>query len=368
MPTTGPVPSIASHQLVVLLTDVGLLLILAFLLGRLAMRLKMPAIVGELCAGVLVGPSVLAHLSPTASAWLLPHSPAQMHLLDAVAEIGLLLLVGITGIQIDLGLIRRRSGTAAITGISGLVIPLAAGFGLALLLPTSLIGGHSSRDTFALFIGVAIGRQRAPGDRQDADRPAPAAPRHRPAHPLRGDRRRHRSAGSCWPWCPPLAAGKLAATGVGRLLGGLAVVILVAVVSRPLVRAGLRAHGGPARAGAADRGAGHPDHPGRGRDPGARPRGGVRRVHRRHRDQQLRRGGAGPAGAPAGDGAVGAGPAVLRHRRAADEPDRAGPAVGAAGRPGRAGGGHRGQVRRRLRRGPAEPPRALARRWPWAPG
>lgn len=239
MPATGPIPSLASHQVVVLLSEVGLLLLLAYLLGRLAMRVKMPAIVGELCAGVLVGPSVLAHLSPSASAWLLPHDPAQIHLLDAVAQIGLLLLVGITGIQVDLSLIRRRAGTAAITGISGLVIPLAAGFGLALLLPASLVGGHSSRHTFALFIGVAIGVSALPVI----------------AKTLTDLRLLHRDIGQLilcavtvddtlgWVLLAvvsALAAGHLAATGVGRLLGELALVILVAVLSRPLVRAALR--------------------------------------------------------------------------------------------------------------------------------
>ena len=68
MPATPPVSPIASHQLVVFLLQVGLLLLLACLLGRLALRLKMPAIVGELCAGVLAGPSVLTHLAPSVSA------------------------------------------------------------------------------------------------------------------------------------------------------------------------------------------------------------------------------------------------------------------------------------------------------------
>lgn len=240
MPATGPIPSLASHQVVVLLSEVGLLLLLAFLLGRLAMRLKMPAIVGELCAGVLVGPSVLAHLSPSASAWLLPRDPAQIHLLDAVAQIGLLLLVGITGIQIDLTLIRRRAGTATITGISGLVIPLAAGIGLGLLLPASLIAGHSSRTTFALFVGVAVGVSALPVI----------------AKTLTDLRLLHRDIGQLilcavsvddtigWLLLgvvSAMAAGDLAASGVGRLLGGLAVVIVAAVVSRPVVRAGLRA-------------------------------------------------------------------------------------------------------------------------------
>jgi Kef-type K+ transport system membrane component KefB len=240
VPAARPVPPIASHSLVVLLCEIGLLLILAFLLGRLATRLRMPAIVGELCAGVLAGPSVLAHLSPSASAWLLPHDPAQIHLLDAVAQVGLLLLVGITGIQIDLGLIRRRAGTAVVTGISGLLIPLAAGFGLALLLPASLIAAHASRTTFALFIGVAVGVSALPVM----------------AKTLTDLRLLHRDIGQLilcavtvddtlgWvllALVSALAAGQLAATGVGRLLGGLALVIVVAVACRPLMRAGLRA-------------------------------------------------------------------------------------------------------------------------------
>lgn len=240
MPATGPVPSIASHQLVVLLSEIGLLLILAFALGRLAMKLKMPAIVGELCAGVLAGPSVLAHLAPSASTWLLPRNAGQIHLLDAVAQIGLVLLVGITGIQLDLRLIRRRAGTAAITGISGLVIPLAAGIGLALLLPATLIPAHASRTTFALFIGVAVGVSAIPVI----------------AKTLSDLRLLHRDIGQlilcavsvddALGWMllavvSALAAGSLAAAGVARLLGGLALVIVVAVVCRPLVRAGLRA-------------------------------------------------------------------------------------------------------------------------------
>lgn len=240
MPATGPVPSIASHQLLVLLCEVGLLLILAFALGRLATRLKMPAIVGELCAGVLVGPSVLAHLAPAVSAWLLPPDPAQIHLLDAVAQVGLLLLVGITGIQVDLQLIRRRAGSAATTGIVGLVIPLAAGIGVALLLPASLIPAHASRTTFALFVGVAVGVSAMPVI----------------AKTLTDLRLLHRDIGQLilcavtvddtLGWLllaivSAMAAGQLAATGVGRLLGGLALVIAVAIVSRPVVHAGLQA-------------------------------------------------------------------------------------------------------------------------------
>ena len=81
-----PVAPIGAHPMLVLLLQLGLLLTLATLLGRLATRLRMPPIVGELAAGVLVGPSLLGNLAPAVSGWLLPRNAEQVHLLDAVGQ------------------------------------------------------------------------------------------------------------------------------------------------------------------------------------------------------------------------------------------------------------------------------------------
>ena len=152
--TASPVAPLASHDVLVLLLQLSTLLGLALLLGRLAVRLRMPALVGELAAGVLLGPSLLAHLAPGLSAWLLPHDPVQQHLLDAVGLLGVLLLVGITGMHIDLDLVRRQGVTAAWVSAGGLLVPLAAGVGIGFLLPTSVAG--SDRPVFAMFLGVAL--------------------------------------------------------------------------------------------------------------------------------------------------------------------------------------------------------------------
>src|SRR5260370_18823958 len=104
----APVAPIGAHQLLVFLLQVGSLLLLALLLGRLAAKAGMPAIVGELCAGVLFGPSVFAHVSPAFYHCLLPHDPAQFHLLDAAGPLAVLLLVGLTGLYMDLALVRRQ--------------------------------------------------------------------------------------------------------------------------------------------------------------------------------------------------------------------------------------------------------------------
>ena len=151
-----PIPPIGAHPLLLLLLQVAVLLGAALLLGRLAVRLRMPAVVGELAAGVLLGPSLLGHLAPGLSGWLLPHDAGQMHLLDAIGQLGVLLLVAVTGMHIDLTTVRRQGARSAAVSAGGLVVPLVLGFGVAFLLPVTMLGEHADRSVFALFLGVAM--------------------------------------------------------------------------------------------------------------------------------------------------------------------------------------------------------------------
>ncbi|MGW4940897.1 cation:proton antiporter [Actinoplanes sp. NPDC004185] len=153
MPIIAPIPA---HSLLLLLLQVGLLLLLAVVLGRLAMRLRMPALVGELTAGLLIGPTVLGNSAPDLSRWLFPAGGEQFHLLDSVGSFGVLLLVGVTGIELDLGMVRRQGLTAARISAFGLVIPLSLGIATGFLVPRSLLSGGTQPTVFALFLGTAM--------------------------------------------------------------------------------------------------------------------------------------------------------------------------------------------------------------------
>jgi Kef-type K+ transport system membrane component KefB len=151
-----PVAPIAAHPLLIFLLQIGTLGLMALALGRLAVRIGLPPVVGELCAGVLLGPSLLGTLAPHFSGWLLPHQSEQTHLLDAVGQIGVLLLVGITGTEMDFKLVKRRGTTAVRISLAGLIIPFGLGIGAGFVLPATLHSGHHGTTVFALFLGVAM--------------------------------------------------------------------------------------------------------------------------------------------------------------------------------------------------------------------
>jgi Kef-type K+ transport system membrane component KefB len=150
------VPPLGGGELEVFLLQIGVLLILALVLGQLAVRFRMPAIVGELAAGVLLGPTVFGHLAPAASNWLLPPSTEQFHVLDGAGQLGAVLLVGMTGVLLDLKLVRRRAGTVAAVSLPGLILPLGLGIAAGYLIPSAFLATGQGRGVFAFFIGVAM--------------------------------------------------------------------------------------------------------------------------------------------------------------------------------------------------------------------
>jgi Kef-type K+ transport system membrane component KefB len=147
----APVAPLPAEELLAFLLQAGALLGTAVILGRLAQRVGLPAIVGELCAGVLLGPSVVGALG----VWDGP-SVGQLHLLDAAGMFGVLLLVGCSGTELDLRLVRKRGATAAKISAGGLLVPLVLGVSAGFVIPLSLLSGGADRTVTALFLGVAM--------------------------------------------------------------------------------------------------------------------------------------------------------------------------------------------------------------------
>jgi Kef-type K+ transport system membrane component KefB len=150
----NPIPPLPGPVLLVFLVQVAVLLGLAVVLGRLAVRLGLPQVIGELCAGLLLGPSLLGHVAPSVSGWLFP--ARQFNMIDGLGQVGMLLLVGVTGMYLDVGLLRRQGLRAGVVSAFSLVIPLGLGIAIGFALPAAVLPASGNRTVFALFLGVAL--------------------------------------------------------------------------------------------------------------------------------------------------------------------------------------------------------------------
>src|ERR1019366_748549 len=95
------------HDTLVFLLSLAALLASARLLGEVARWLGMPLVVGEIAAGILLGPTVMGRAAPGARAWLFPSGPPQA-MIGGYTTVAVVLLLVAIGVEVDLGLLRRR--------------------------------------------------------------------------------------------------------------------------------------------------------------------------------------------------------------------------------------------------------------------
>jgi len=144
------------HELLVFWTQLLVLVAAARFCGALMRRLNLPSVIGQLGAGVILGPSIFGRLWPEGFDWFLPEHEISSGALFAVSWLGVAFLLVTAGFETDLGLIRRLGRAAAlVTGFS-LVVPLIGGLVVGGVLPESFIGSESDRTVFALFVAAAL--------------------------------------------------------------------------------------------------------------------------------------------------------------------------------------------------------------------
>jgi Kef-type K+ transport system membrane component KefB len=130
------------------------ILVSSRLVGALFRRFSQPAVIGEVVAGLLLGPSFLGRFAPNAASYLLPTSVAPH--LSMLAQVGVVLYMFLVGLELDTGLLRKHGHTTLAISHASIVVPFLLGTATALLLYRELSGPGVPFVTFAMFIGVSL--------------------------------------------------------------------------------------------------------------------------------------------------------------------------------------------------------------------
>ncbi len=161
VPPTPPAsdgPALGAAQSTGALTQVIIALVAVIALGRLLgwllKFLGQPPVMGEVLAGIALGPSLLGAFSPAASGFVL--SPAAAPTLSVIAQLAVILYMFLVGLELDVGQLRGRRQAAVAIAHTSMVVPFSLGIVLALVLYPRLSTGDVPFSVFALFVGVSL--------------------------------------------------------------------------------------------------------------------------------------------------------------------------------------------------------------------
>lgn len=138
----------------ILLLQIIVIIVAARLFGSVFHRLGQPSVMGEMVAGIALGPSVLGLLSPQTTAFLFPST--SMTTLGVFSQFGVVVFMFIVGIEFDLQHVRERASAAILVSHASIVVPFLLGAALALVLYRPLAPPDTSFTPFALFISIAM--------------------------------------------------------------------------------------------------------------------------------------------------------------------------------------------------------------------
>lgn len=147
-----------SHQeLITLILSLGVMLLSARLLGELLRKFSIPLVVGEILAGILLGPSLLGQFFPESIGFIFPSTGGTPIALNGITQMSVIMLLFVAGLEVELPLILKQGKTAGITSTFSLIIPFAIGFGAAYYAGDFFgLDNRSHVLVFSLFLGTAL--------------------------------------------------------------------------------------------------------------------------------------------------------------------------------------------------------------------
>ncbi|WP_294311501.1 cation:proton antiporter [uncultured Chryseobacterium sp.] len=142
------------HPLALLLAQIVTIILVARLFGWICMKIRQPSVIGEMIAGIVLGPSLLGMYFPEFSAFLFPKE--SLGNLQFLSQIGLILFMYIVGMELDLSVLRKKAHDAVVISHASIIIPFALGIGLSYFIYKEFAPEGIQFTSFALFIAIAM--------------------------------------------------------------------------------------------------------------------------------------------------------------------------------------------------------------------
>lgn len=146
--------SVLASDLSILILQVVIVLALSRLAAAILTRLYQPRVVGEMLAGILLGPSLLGWIAPRLSSFLFPGT--SLPYLGALSQVGLIIFMFLVGLEVDVRELKGRGHAAILTSHVSISLPFFLAVMLSLFLYPRLATGGVSFPSFALFLGAAM--------------------------------------------------------------------------------------------------------------------------------------------------------------------------------------------------------------------
>ena len=142
------------HPLAILLLQVVAIILAARLLGWVCKKIGQPSVIGEIAAGIILGPSFVGAYFPGLSASLFPAE--SLGNLQFLSQIGLILFMFVIGMELDLKILKNQAREAVVISHASIVIPFALGMGMAYFMYERFAPEGVQFISFALFLGIAL--------------------------------------------------------------------------------------------------------------------------------------------------------------------------------------------------------------------
>ncbi|MDR7131222.1 Kef-type K+ transport system membrane component KefB [Algoriphagus sp. 4150] len=148
--------SLAHKDVINLLLQLASMLLLARVFAEIAQKFNQPSVVGEILAGVVLGPTILGSLGPEVFDFLFQSNPPSNLALDGIVQVAVILLLFVAGLEVELHLVWSQGKSALAISLLGLVIPFVLGFIFPYFFSEFFGLGEGNRLLFSLFMGTAM--------------------------------------------------------------------------------------------------------------------------------------------------------------------------------------------------------------------